>query len=125
MRFDYYPPLIQDLKSRVPAAFRRYDPDDGTAWIVMPAFAEVAVTLLLKYFPDTQVEFNREPWAVRDDAQADHLAALHLLPTAPSDLIVAAYRVLAKRHHPDAGGDPATMRRLTEAHDALRRRVGT
>jgi hypothetical protein len=30
-----------------------------------------------------------------------------------------AYRRAAKRHHPDAGGDPAMFRRLTEARDLL------
>lgn len=31
----------------------------------------------------------------------------------------AAYRDAAKRHHPDAGGDPDMFRRLTEARDLL------
>lgn len=32
-----------------------------------------------------------------------------------------AYRMAAKRHHPDAGGDPDLFRRLTEARDLLLR----
>ncbi len=31
----------------------------------------------------------------------------------------AAYRIAAKRHHPDTGGDPALFRRLTQARDLL------
>lgn len=35
------------------------------------------------------------------------------------DGVQLAYRVAAKRHHPDAGGNPDTFRRLTEARDLL------
>ena len=30
-----------------------------------------------------------------------------------------AYRVMAKRHHPDVGGDPSQFHRLAEAKDRL------
>lgn len=33
----------------------------------------------------------------------------------------AQYVALAKRFHPDAGGDESTMRRVTQTYDALRR----
>lgn len=39
--------------------------------------------------------------------------------------IVLAYRVAAKRHHPDAGGDPDLFRRLTEARDLLVAHAGS
>lgn len=35
------------------------------------------------------------------------------------DAVRSAYRIAAKTHHPDAGGDPDTFRRLTEARDLL------
>lgn len=41
------------------------------------------------------------------------------LLTGGGDGVRLAYRVAAKRHHPDAGGDPETFRRLTEARDLL------
>jgi curved DNA-binding protein CbpA len=45
---------------------------------------------------------------------------LHLLPSAPPELIDAASGTLARLHHPDVGGDPETMRTLNDARDALR-----
>lgn len=35
------------------------------------------------------------------------------------DWIDDSYRMAAKKHHPDAGGDPGMFRRLTEARDLL------
>jgi hypothetical protein len=42
---------------------------------------------------------------------------------APPELIEAAYRVLAKQHHPDAGGDTVTMQRLNTAYAVLKAQV--
>lgn len=39
-------------------------------------------------------------------------------PMVPAD-ISAAYRRAAAKHHPDAGGDPAVFRRVTQARDLL------
>lgn len=48
------------------------------------------------------------------------LAALGLRPTATADEVKAAYRRLAKKHHPDLNaGDPAAeeaFKRLTSAY---------
>lgn len=39
--------------------------------------------------------------------------------TASADDIKSAYRKLAKKHHPDLGGDPEKFKELNEAHDIL------
>jgi hypothetical protein len=44
---------------------------------------------------------------------------LGVSPTATPAEIRRAYLTLARRHHPDAGGDAAQMRRLNEAWAAL------
>lgn len=51
----------------------------------------------------------------------DHYTVLGVAPTADPDVIRAAYRVLAQRHHPDrnASGDDATMVRLNQAYAVL------
>ncbi len=55
-----------------------------------------------------------------DASAADHpeMAAGRMLDGNTS-MVTAAYREAAKRYHPDAGGDPATFKRLTEARDLL------
>ncbi len=51
----------------------------------------------------------------------DHYTVLGVAPTADPDVIRAAYRVLAQRHHPDrnGAGDGATMVRLNQAYAVL------
>jgi len=49
---------------------------------------------------------------------------LGLLPGADLEVAEAAYRALARRHHPDRGGDPDAMRRLNWAIQEIRKRRG-
>lgn len=44
---------------------------------------------------------------------------LGIAPDAPAAVRRAAYRALAKEHHPDAGGAAARFREITEAYEAL------
>jgi hypothetical protein len=44
---------------------------------------------------------------------------LEVSPKASTETINAAYKSLAKRHHPDKGGDVEKMKRLTVAHHIL------
>ena len=39
--------------------------------------------------------------------------------TATADEIKSAYRKLAKKHHPDLGGDPEKFKEINQAHDTL------
>lgn len=45
---------------------------------------------------------------------------LHLLPSAPPELVTAAYRALAQLHHPDRGGDTGAMTQINQAVAMLR-----
>ncbi len=51
----------------------------------------------------------------------DYYELFQVSPTADSELIDYAYRVLAKRYHPDNPdtGDPDQFRSVTEAHKTL------
>ena len=53
----------------------------------------------------------------------DPFATLGLSETASADDVRAARKELAKRHHPDRGGDAASMRRVNEAADAALARI--
>ncbi len=48
------------------------------------------------------------------------LGAVGLLPGADLEIAEAAYRTLARRHHPDRGGNPDAMRRLNWAIQEIR-----
>ena len=123
--FPYNALLVADLKECVPFRFRTFDPSTK-AWTVSHKYAHLAISLLLERFPDADV-LRRSRFDAKSqtrNARGDHFAVLHLLPSAPPALIDAPFRCLAKIHHPDVGGDPAAMRRLSEAREALGRRLG-
>src|SRR5438093_4660385 len=50
---------------------------------------------------------------------ADHYRILQVDPGADVEVIQAAYRVLARRFHPDLAGDDAVMKRLNAAWEVL------
>ncbi|WP_457796307.1 J domain-containing protein [Methylocystis sp. S23] len=49
-----------------------------------------------------------------------HYEVLGVKEDAGAREINAAYRRLAKKHHPDKGGDPAAFQRVTEAYNVLK-----
>ncbi len=52
------------------------------------------------------------------------LGVLGLLPGADLEVAEAAYRTLARRHHPDRGGNPNVMRRPNWAIQEIREQRG-
>jgi curved DNA-binding protein CbpA len=50
---------------------------------------------------------------------ADYYKVLGILPTATDDVVRAVYRALAKKHHPDTGGDAERFREISEAYSVL------
>ena len=50
---------------------------------------------------------------------SDHYRVLQVDPTADLEVIQAAYRVLARRYHPDHSGSDETMKRLNAAWEVL------
>lgn len=54
-----------------------------------------------------------------ESGSADHYRVLQVDPSADVDVIQAAYRVLARRFHPDLAGDDAVMKRLNAAWEVL------
>ena len=49
----------------------------------------------------------------------DHYEVLQVHPRAEPDVIRAAYRILARKYHPDLGGDVARMIAINDAWDVL------
>ena len=54
--------------------------------------------------------------------QADPYSVLHLLPSAPWEVIKAAYKALAGLHHPDHGGSPEAFRIIQESYEELEKK---
>ena len=49
----------------------------------------------------------------------DYYKILGVSRTADADEIKKAYRKLARKHHPDAGGDEAKFKEINEAYEVL------
>ncbi len=125
LTFPFSRELVDALKDEVPGYARSYDPDTK-AWSVQSAYVAVARSLVESVYPDVEVidfspNFGRHESrrAAPDASGRTSYTVLHLRETAPPELIEAAFRCLARLHHPDRGGDVATMQRLNAAHAAL------
>ncbi len=121
LEFPYDAALIDALKAGIPAHARKYDPV-AKSWTVTGRYVPVALRLMSAVFPD--VDVVEQPGAGSADraphAGEDPWAVLHLRPTAPPELVVAAHRCLAKLNHPDRGGSTSTMQAINAAAEALR-----
>ena len=125
LTFPYHRELVDCLKMTIPASSRTYDPDTK-AWTVAPPYAGPALRLMRQAFDyvaqSGQTTHAAPPNPIR---QTDRdYATLHLLPSAPSSLIEAAFRCLSKELHPDRGGPHEAMVRLNAAVTTLRARQG-
>jgi hypothetical protein len=103
LTFPYDPALVDALKANIPGRARSYDPATKV-WTVTAAWAAIATRLMVETFGDVEIVDDRqEPYRRPDPIRtSDHrFAALHLMPSAPPELIEAAYRCLSKLHHPD------------------------
>ena len=54
-----------------------------------------------------------------ESLELDHYRTLQVDPSADVDVIQAAYRVLARRFHPDLAGDDTAMKRINAAWEIL------
>ncbi len=102
------PAMVGELKRLVPAHGRRYLPDTRE-WFIVTAYEAQARAIFRSCWPHFDEEeglgddpSQQQPRDPRPPLAVDrHYAALHLLPSAPSELIDSAYRTLVKLNHPD------------------------
>ena len=112
--------VVDALKRAVPSPLRTYDPDTRT-WTVAARYVSGVYHLLDQVFGEVGVEGSRSGAADRGrPTGGDPYVVLHLLSTAPPELVTAAHRCLAKLHHPDAGGSTAVMQRINRAVESIR-----
>ncbi len=108
---------VETVKAEVPGWARQWDPA-AKAWTILPPY--VARVLALTRATFTDVADASGPDQGSPSANATHgvnrlYGALHLLPTAPPAVVEAAYRALAREHHPDR--QPQAQQ--VEAHECM------
>jgi hypothetical protein len=127
---DTFKQLIEALKDYVPACHRVYVPDRKTWRVDADAHAE-----LHGWLADARSTFNARiewlggetdtdpsrEWTPPSKPKAvDPYQTLHLLPSAPTEVIRAAFKALATLHHPDKpSGDDEKMKAINRAYQQL------
>lgn len=139
LEFKYNKRFQDLLRSGVkPLSYRKYDRAKGT-WSVHISKLPLVVAFGKRYF--AHVDYSALPDAIqiqivqrlqenryREDlgpgpaasaaAKTPH-QVLHLLPTAPPEVVKASYRALVSIYHPDHGGSADDFRAIQEAFEAL------
>lgn len=136
LRFPFSQDLVADLKRQIPTHCRAWTPELKYWWIESD-YVNLAARLAESYFdveyidaPRPQQHTSSAPPPPPRPLHLDPYETLHLLPSAPPELIEAAARALAKLHHPDLRPEhekalaTMTMARINRAAEDLRRRRG-
>src|SRR5262249_13576535 len=124
---DLFHDLIAELKDRVPSYDRQYDPSQK-CWLISDRaaledwldYARVCGARVV--WDGAASGAKQQPPPPRRSGKmvpADAFTALHLLPTAPPEVVKASYKALALIHHPDRGGDLEQMKIINQAYDLL------
>lgn len=103
--FPYDAAMVDDIKT-VPVACRSYEPKTRI-WTVRTPYAGCVLDRFLRRFSWADVIDDRHggrttapPPPPRASTVTPH-SALYVLPSAPPEVIEAAYKALVKLHHPD------------------------
>jgi len=117
LEFPYNAVFIRRLKDEVPAHARSYDPE-AKAWFVDVPYAPRIIALFRRTFPDAHIDQDEpaRPEPNRERGITTMYGTLCLTAEAPPELVASAYRILAKLHHPDRGGNDERMRQINAAY---------
>ena len=110
--------FVAMIKQVIPVPLRAWYAAERCWWIGAPAVGD-AKRILGEFFPGYQERFL----AGATPFSASPHAVLEVRDDASPEVIEAAYRALARKHHPDVGGDTRTMQAINEAYDQIRAQV--
>lgn len=118
--------LVDDLKGYIDARDREYDPG-SRSWSI---FEEDALRSWLdhcvrQYKASVVGDVGSFKAHSRDRERDDAFRSLHLLDTAPKEVIAAVYKAMALLHHPDRGGDTRRMQEINRAYEILAKEINS
>jgi hypothetical protein len=98
---------------------RKWLPDQRQWWFKADAEATM-LYLAERYCGSMQhVQENSNVAPAMPAEKVEAYRTLHLLPSAPDEVVKAVYRALSKIHHPDMGGRTSDMQGINEAFERL------
>ena len=115
LKTPYNQTFVEALKLAIPAPYREWSPEKK-AWYIHQEYDETLVDLVESR--GGRVSDKRPPVATTASIPGPLQEACTLLcvtPDAPISVAEAALKALARRHHPDVGGDTEMMQRLNNA----------
>lgn len=122
LAFDYSADMVTAIKTYIPGRQRKWCPDTRQWWFKQEA--QLTMLQLAERFCGNVVHVQEDGClapAVPSELVAAY-SALHLLPSAPDELVKHAYRVMCRLYHPDKGGTTREMQRVNEAYGRLTHR---
>lgn len=114
IRTPFVVEFVGQFKKRIPAGHRRWDPDDRM-WIISYTYEGQAVELCKKFYGRIE-RYRHKPQSGSKPPEA--YRTLHLLPTAPQQLIYVAYKTLKKLEE-SGKNNPEKLHKLKEAYDKI------
>jgi hypothetical protein len=124
-----FSPCVSTLKEFIHAYSRSYEPTTRKWFIDEDAYDQLFQWLDYAHAElGARVEWQtsgasdrkrEEPPPRPRQTPGDPYQTLHLLPSAPPEVVKAAYKALAMKLHPDHGGDTEAMQRINDAYRRL------
>jgi len=102
----------------VPPRHARYV-SDCWAWIVDAAARECLRRFLQHMAAHYGAHIEGLHFTEEGDALVDAYLMLHLLPSAPLEVVKASHKALTRLHHPDRGGEVGMLQVINAAFDLI------
>lgn len=119
VRAPYNPGFVVEIKGEIPKEHRRWDAEEKV-WAVSYLYERALIRLCRTYLGGV-VQYRQGELA-RAIQPPPAYQTLHLLPSAPREVVLAAYRALSKLHHPDVSSDHnanEVMKNINVAFDEI------
>ncbi len=116
VRTPYKAAFVAGIKVVIPKGYRHWDGEEKV-WAVSYLYEEKLIRLCQTCFGGV-VQYGQQKSTQAIQASPRY-QALHLLPSAPGEVVMAAYRALSKLYHPDVSQDPNATEKMKKINVAF------
>lgn len=121
VKTPYDADFVESIKVEIPKEYRRWDSEEKV-WAVSYLYEDALIHLCETYY-DGVVQYGRQAYTPVTQPPQEY-ATLHLLTSAPREVVMAAYRALSKLYHPDVSQKPDAAEKMKEINIAFDRIMG-